>query len=96
MAWLRATHPDASLRDGRAAVRFAEQACIATDFKDPSKLDTLAAALAEAGRFDAAARVLRDALSLIPPERQSPYRARLELYELGKPYHESVRESFTP
>ena len=48
LAWIRATNPDASLRDGRQAVALARQAC-ATVPGSVKYLDTLAAAYAEAG-----------------------------------------------
>lgn len=52
LAWLRATHADPRLRDGAAAVALALRAERATLGMDAGVLDTLAAAYAEAGRFD--------------------------------------------
>jgi tetratricopeptide (TPR) repeat protein len=54
LAWVRATHPDARLRDGAEAVALAERAARTTAWLDAGVLDTLGAAYAEAGRFDAA------------------------------------------
>ena len=48
LAWIRATNPDASLRNGREAVALASRAC-ATVPGSVKYLDTLAAACAEAG-----------------------------------------------
>jgi tetratricopeptide (TPR) repeat protein/membrane protease YdiL (CAAX protease family) len=54
LAWLFATCPDPIFRDGALAVRYAEQACRATDWKKPAYLDTLAAAYAEHGEWNKA------------------------------------------
>ena len=51
LAWILATCPDASVRDGHKAVEYAEYACLVTKFADPHVVGTLAAAYAEAGRF---------------------------------------------
>lgn len=60
--WLRATCPDASIRNGRAAVDDAKKACNLTKWKEATKIDTLAAASAEAGDFDAAVRYEQQAM----------------------------------
>ncbi|HVN39786.1 MAG TPA: hypothetical protein VMW19_16610 [Myxococcota bacterium] len=54
LAWLRATQPDPRWRDGSSAVALALRAESATAGLDAGVLDTLAAAFAEAGRFDLA------------------------------------------
>ena len=56
LAWLLATHPDAQVRDGAAAVAVAEEtqrasAAERAGKEDAGLLDTLAAAYAEAGRY---------------------------------------------
>jgi Flp pilus assembly protein TadD len=51
LAWLLATSPDPSVRDGARAVALAEHGCELTNFRMPVLLGTLAAAYAEAGRF---------------------------------------------
>ena len=54
LAWLLATCPIDSLRNGGEAVELALEACRATRYKDPQMLDWLAAAYAEAGKFSEA------------------------------------------
>src|ERR1019366_3785041 len=51
LAWLLATCPEASLRNGPEAVQHAEQACQLTQSRRTIMVGTLAAAFAEAGRF---------------------------------------------
>ena len=63
LAWIRAASPASLLRNGTEAVDLAERACRATAFDDPILIGTLAAAYAEAGRFEeaiAAATKARD------------------------------------
>jgi Flp pilus assembly protein TadD len=54
LAWIRAANPQAELRNGAEAVELAERACRASDYRDPNLVSTLAAAYAEAGRFEEA------------------------------------------
>jgi tetratricopeptide (TPR) repeat protein len=61
-AWHRATHPEPDQRQAAEAVRLARQACQATEFQEPRFLDILAASLAEAGQFEEAVRVARQAV----------------------------------
>jgi tetratricopeptide (TPR) repeat protein len=62
-AWLRATCPDASIRNGRAAIDDSKKACNITKWKEADMIDTLAAASAEAGDFDSAMRYEQQAMS---------------------------------
>ncbi len=90
-AWLLATTPDASLRNGPQALSLAEDARNLAPADDPDVLDTLAAAYAENGQFtraiELAQRALDLALSQGNSKMASAIRSRLLLYEAGKPFH---------
>ena len=88
-AWLLATAPQAALRDGSEAVRAARHAARLTGGRDPQILDTLAAALAEAGDFAAADTTIGRALALVAGDPRAPLErltARRELYRSGRAY----------
>src|SRR5205814_3741236 len=51
LAWLLATSPEPSLRNGPRALDLARDAARLSDYKEPHILDTLAAAFAETGQF---------------------------------------------
>ena len=57
LAWLLATHPDASVRNGAEAVSLSRSIVEATGGQSPLFLFTLAASLAENGDFDSAVSV---------------------------------------
>jgi len=63
-AWIRAACPNASFRDGKAAVEDAKKACDLVKWKRAQYIDTLAAACAEAGDFDSAVRYEQQAIDL--------------------------------
>ncbi len=88
-ALLMAACPEAKFRDGKGAVQFATRACELTKWKDPRFVDTLAAAQAEAGEFDAALKSQSTAIELLTDERQKDdYRSRLALYQVKRPYRQ--------
>jgi tetratricopeptide (TPR) repeat protein len=88
-AWIWATCPEATYRDGTRAVESATRACELTDWKDANLIDTLAAAHAEAGDFDRAVEHLRKANDLCSDAgRKRRGEQRLELYRDKKPYRE--------
>lgn len=93
LAWLLATCEDPNYRAATQAVELAERGCKLTAYKEPRLLDTLAAAYAEAGRFDEAVRTAERALELAKLSGEGQLAAnigkRLELYRQGQAYHES-------
>jgi tetratricopeptide (TPR) repeat protein len=93
LAWLLATDPDPNVRDGGEAVKLAQRASDATRPAKHEYLDTLAAAFAEAGKFQAAVDAESRALLLcqdqsISEEVRRGYRERLALYKRSQPYRE--------
>ena len=88
-AWVLATNPAASVRNGSEAVELAERAVKASGGKDPAVLDTLAAAYAEAGRFPEAVETARRALTLATEPLADGVKARMALYESKSPFHET-------
>jgi len=93
LAWILATSPDDAQRNGAEAVRSAEKANELARSRDPSYLDTLGAAYAEAGRFQDAVRTTRQAVDLANqlglPELAKVYQDRVTLYEQSKPFHQT-------
>jgi tetratricopeptide (TPR) repeat protein len=87
-AWLLATCPDAKHRDSKRAVESATKACELSAWKNPGILDTLSAAYAEAGDFEAAVKWQTKAIEMLSDEKtRDDYRSRLELYRHKRAYH---------
>jgi len=89
-AQLWATCPEARYRDGKKAVDAATRASELTAWKGPYALDALAAALAESGDFDQAARREQEAIDQTPAaeadrDELARRRERLALYRGKKP-----------
>jgi Flp pilus assembly protein TadD len=91
LAWLLATSPDNTVRNGTDAVRFAEQACRLTGYQRAQMVGALAAAYAEAGRFTDAIAAAQKAVGLARAGGDAQFAAvneqLLKLYSDGKPYH---------
>ncbi|MFZ0747606.1 MAG: tetratricopeptide repeat protein [Terracidiphilus sp.] len=89
-AWLLATAPDESVRNGANAVSLAENANNLAPGDDPDVLDTLAAAYAENGQFAQAVASATRAVDLANERGNSPLaaaiRGRLLLYKSKRPY----------
>jgi len=95
LAWVLATSPKISVRNGAEAVALARQAVRLSEARDPEVLDTLAAAYAESGRFPEAVETARQALDLAIRQGKSslapPISARAALYEAHRRYRSSDR-----
>lgn len=99
LAWILATADDASIRNGNEAVQTAERAAALTNHQDPSILETLAAAYAEANRYkDAIAAAEKSAArwrAIGRPNEATAVDRRLADYREGRPTHESInRDSY--
>ena len=95
LAWILAVDPSDRVRNGPEAVTLAERACQLTQFQEPSFLGTLAAAYAEAGRFEDAIRTAGKARDLARAAGNQKLVEKnqqlLEMYQAGKPFHEGVQ-----
>lgn len=92
LAWLLATLPDDSLRNGAKAVLLGERASQLSGGADPVVQRTLAAAYAEAGRFNEASSTARRAFELAQAagnnDLTAAIRSQMEYYADAKPYRE--------
>jgi len=90
LAWVLATAVDAKSRDPSRARKLAVDACEITKHRVPGPLDTLAAAQAASGDFEAAITSVTKAIELLSASGGSTakMRARLGLYQAGKAYVE--------
>jgi len=95
MAWLLATCPEGSLRNGPKAVELARQADALTGGSNAVILHTLAAALAEEGRYSEAVGTAQRALRLADAQPNfglaRALQAELKLYQAGSPFHSPER-----
>jgi superkiller protein 3 len=94
LAWLLATCPDAHIRNGVQAVQYVGRACDLTHYGVAPLVGTLAAAYAEAGRYDEAIATAEKACELAAAagEREllEKNQKLLALYRARQPYHEAA------
>jgi hypothetical protein len=92
LAWSFATSPDPTKRNGAKAVELAEDACRQTEHEVTIMVGTLAAAYAEAGRFDKAIATAQEACTLAAKNGETNLLQKnqtfLSLYLHHMPYHE--------
>ncbi|MDX1947695.1 MAG: hypothetical protein SFU86_20025 [Pirellulaceae bacterium] len=98
-AWIRATAAEEKYRDGRQAILDATRACAAAGWNDYHRLAVLAAANAEAGRFDDAViwqKMAIEKLAALPAQQRlllvrgfdhemATMQARLKTFEARQP-----------
>ena len=91
LAWLLATWPEASVRNGSMAISLAEHAKEVSSGNNPFILCTLAAAYAEGGRFSEAVETAQHALHLAEaqsnPALASQLQTQIKLYQAKTPFH---------
>ena len=92
-AWAQSTgttDSDESLRDGAKAVEYARRAVEVARDREPDVLGTLAAACAEAGRFEEAVVTAEEAIRLAremgAESIEKGLRKEIALYLIGQPY----------
>ncbi|MGD0016422.1 MAG: tetratricopeptide repeat protein, partial [Verrucomicrobiia bacterium] len=102
LAWILVTNRDSSLRNSSEAVQLAERLHAITGDQQADTFDVLAAAYAEAGRFNDAVQAAQKALDLamaggqheLAPNGYSglawQIQERLKLYQAGQPFHEGA------
>jgi Flp pilus assembly protein TadD len=94
LAWIRAANPQAELRNGAEAVALAERACRLTEHQEPNLLSTLAAAYAEAGRFDEAVGTAARAQALAKAGGQQALAEQIQelraRFSARQPYREAT------
>lgn len=90
LAWILATAPNDQYRNGAEAITLVETVSTVTDPRQPTLLDTLAAAYAEVGRFDDAVVTAQGAAdrarSAGNTNMASEIVARSRLYQKHQPY----------
>lgn len=92
LAWLLVACPDTHIRNGAQAVKYAERACELTGYRMARTVGTLAAAYAEAGRFEEAIATAQKACDLAEksndPALLQKNQELLMLYRAHQPYHD--------
>lgn len=88
LAWMLATWPDPSVRNGTEAVALAGRLNQLANGADPKILRTLAAAYAEAGRFPEAVATAKQALALAQSNAalENELQTEVELFQNHSPY----------
>jgi hypothetical protein len=88
LAWLKATCPDASLRNGKEAIRASTRACELSKWREQDHVQALAAAYAQGGDFEQAVKYQTQAMKMKseygPIDKKT--RERLALYRDHKPW----------
>ncbi|QDV82408.1 tetratricopeptide repeat protein [Planctomycetes bacterium TBK1r] len=91
LAWVLATSPQDSVRDGARSVELGERAVELTDGKEPHILSTLAAGYAEMGNFEKAIEWSSKAVEVGKAqehEQLQQLEEELQQYRAGKPWRE--------
>jgi len=93
VAWILATCPDSSLRDGVQAVEMADRANQLSGGQNPIVLGGLAAAYAEAGQFSAALDTAQRALDIASAQGKvkevKVLKSQMQFYRQNAPFRDS-------
>jgi Tfp pilus assembly protein PilF len=93
LAWILATSPEASVRNGRKAVELAEQAVRLSGGTNSIFIGTLAAAYAEVGRFSEAVEMAQRARQLAAAQNNAALvnvlQMQIGLYQAGSPFRDA-------
>jgi tetratricopeptide (TPR) repeat protein len=94
LAWLLATCPETSIRNGTKAVEAAKKACELEGWKTWYCIGTLGAAYAESGDFERAISFQKQAMKMpgVTDSERADAEKRLILFQQGKPYHEPAKK----
>jgi tetratricopeptide (TPR) repeat protein len=89
LAWMLAVSPRADLRNGKEAVTFATSVCEATHWKNSQYVEVLAAAYAESGDFESAAKYQKQAMDGgdVTAAERAKLGERLGLYQHRQAFH---------
>ncbi len=97
VAWILATSPDSTLRNGKRALELAQKAEKLSSAPSSSILGTLAAACAEAGKYPEAVSNAQRAVELAIARNRgaevAALRMQIELYRAGSPYRDADQTS---
>lgn len=96
LAWVLATSPDDSLRNGPRAIKLALKGCELTEYRQAHIVSTLAAAYAETGDFETARRWSEKSVELGDESLKDQLRKELTSYQAEKPWREKQGESSEP
>jgi tetratricopeptide (TPR) repeat protein len=93
LAWVWASAPDATLRNGARAVAMAQQANQLSSGQNPAVLGTLAAAYAEVGHFPQAIATAQKALQLAVSQTNAAWlvnrlQTQIKFYQAGSPFRD--------
>ena len=91
-AWLLATSPEDSIRNGQKALELAKLAAEKTNYRESYILSTLAAAYAESGDFEKAREWSEKAVALAEKEKEErldDLKNELESYRKNEPWRET-------
>jgi tetratricopeptide (TPR) repeat protein len=88
LAWLMATCPDDTIRNGQRSLQLAARANQLCNQADPLILDTLAAAYAECGQHAQATAAIQQALQIVSPDNRPDLLRHQSSFEANKPWRD--------